>query len=217
MTAGGQEGSVLIDLLVHNNETYNVGDFCYIKSLIPTEKPTIGCIYALWQHIEGSGKGVNVNWFFRPEHTVHKYGFKWMEKEVLKTSRFQVHTEQELAGKCLVLHVKDYIRGKDSPILGSAIGTSAEHVYVCENRYNEHAKQVTKIKNWQSCLPEQIRNDEVNLDLYDSPLNLVRTTLAGEEVPEASPFTSKRRRDDDDSENVPKRRVTSRPDYNYVV
>lgn len=52
-----------------------------------------------------------MNWFLRPEQTVHRYGTKWMDKELLKTAREVQHYSTDIAGKCFVLHVKDYVRG----------------------------------------------------------------------------------------------------------
>ena len=44
-------------------------------------------------------------------------------------------------------------------------------------RYNIQNKSQTKIKLWHSCLPETIRNIEADLELYPSPLQVVRASL----------------------------------------
>jgi hypothetical protein len=44
-------------------------------------------------------------------------------------------------------------------------------------RYNIEAKVQSKIKNWQYCLPEALRGQELDLELYDSPMTLVRAVL----------------------------------------
>lgn len=85
--------------------------------------------------INSQSFGVRVCWYFRPEQTVHKSHAKFMPNEVLKCSQFENYTENEILGRCLVLHVKDYVRGKPKNI-------AMEHVYVCESRYIFHSNSI---------------------------------------------------------------------------
>jgi hypothetical protein len=100
-------------------------------------------------------------------------------------SQFVSYPVEEIIGQCHVLYIRDYVRGKPA-------GADAKDVYVCESRYNEATKTSSKIKNWQSCLPESVRNDNVELQLYAEPLQLVRTPLEGENDPQVV----KRRREE---------------------
>ena len=72
--------------------------------------------------------GVRVCWFFRPEQTIHKANTKFFPNEVLKCNQFENYQADEILGRCQVLFVKDYIRGKPKNV-------AMEHVYVCESRY----------------------------------------------------------------------------------
>ena len=45
-------------------------------------------------------------------------------------------------------------------------------VYVCEARYNEEKFKFNKIKTWTSCLPDEVRDKDYEMDLFDVPRNL---------------------------------------------
>jgi len=40
-------------------------------------------------------------------------------------------------------------------------------VYVCEARYNEERYKFNKIKTWTSCLPEEVRDRDYEMDLFN--------------------------------------------------
>ncbi|KAH0541320.1 hypothetical protein GP486_008719, partial [Trichoglossum hirsutum] len=42
-------------------------------------------------------------------------------------------------------------------------------VYVCESRYNEEKYKLNKIKTWASCLPDEVREKDYEMDLFDQP------------------------------------------------
>jgi hypothetical protein len=160
-----------------------------------------------------------INWFFRPYQTVHRYATKWMDKELLRTSRTNLHNTSDIIGKCLVLYVKDFIRGYLFLITGKAKGFEPEHVYVCESRYNETAKTISKIKNWQSSLPESTRNSEPDLEIFTEHLVLNRVCLPDETGPDPNLVAiAKRRRDEEDIADNSKRRVSAfKPDYSVFI
>ena len=45
-------------------------------------------------------------------------------------------------------------------------------MYVCEARYNEEKFKFNKIKTWTSCLPDEVRDKDYEMDLFDVPRNL---------------------------------------------
>ena len=98
-----------------------------------------------------------------PEQTIHKANTKFLEKEVLKTNHFENYSLNSIQGRCWILFVKDYIRGRPK-------GSLAEHTFVCESRYNEASKTISKIKNWSLCVPESIKHVVLDLELFDVPL-----------------------------------------------
>ena len=42
-------------------------------------------------------------------------------------------------------------------------------VYVCESRYNEEKFRFNKIKTWASCVPDEVREKDYEMDLFDTP------------------------------------------------
>jgi chromatin structure-remodeling complex subunit RSC1/2 len=44
-----------------------------------------------------------------------------------------------------------------------------KEVYVCESRYNEEKHKLNKIKTWASCLPDEVRDKDYEMDLFDAP------------------------------------------------
>ncbi|KAJ3339229.1 hypothetical protein HDU91_001056, partial [Kappamyces sp. JEL0680] len=204
-TAAFLPGTELNELEI-KGEVYRVGDFAYFKNDEEPDKPTIGQIFNLFQTGSDSA-GLRVVWFFRPEQTTHKANTKFIEKEVLRTSHFENYSMNELIGRCQVLYVKDYVRGR-------VRGIPSEHTYVCENRYNMHAKTQTKLKSWQTSQPESVRGMEVELELFSTPLVLVRAPLEYNpaDTPSSPPQGRKRKKeaisyaeDDEDEEPELKR------------
>lgn len=47
-----------------------------------------------------------------------------------------------------------------------------KEVYVCEARYNEEKHKLNKIKTWASCLPDEVRERDYEMDLFDPPRKL---------------------------------------------
>ncbi len=45
-------------------------------------------------------------------------------------------------------------------------------VYVCEARYNEDKYKFNKIKTWTSCLPDEVRERDYEMDLFEVPRTL---------------------------------------------
>lgn len=119
---------------------------------------------------------------------MHKATQKFMENEVFKTNHMENYKCHEIVGRAIVLFFKEYIRGKPK-------GFDMKDVFVCESRYNEVGKSFSRIKMWNACLPEKAKNIDVELDLYDTPLNPARmhSSLVKEE-----PAASRKRKLSDD-------------------
>ncbi|KAI8903545.1 hypothetical protein EDD86DRAFT_214677 [Gorgonomyces haynaldii] len=179
-----------------NGITYKIGDYCYFEA--GGDQRLVGCLFDMWQD-ESGRKGVTVHMYVFPEMTHHKFQTKFYQKEVLKRTRPEHRFVESILGRCHVLHVKDYVRGKP-------VGADMNDVYVCENRYNDQTRTISKIKNWAICVPEQVRTQDLILDLYDQPLHLQKAPLASE-LGEQPPY--KRRKDSEDFDSpLQKRRAT---------
>ncbi|KAJ3209525.1 hypothetical protein HDU67_006153 [Dinochytrium kinnereticum] len=157
-----------LELFKKDGQEYRTGDFVYIVNPVEPEKPTIGQIMSIFPTPPPrkpptipptSTISFTANWYLRPEQTVHKATAKFMENEVLKSNRTETYTTDEVVGKCWVLFVKDYVRGRPKECKGEM-----KHVYVCESRYNDQAKSSARIKQWNSKLFDE------DLEMYPTPI-----------------------------------------------
>ncbi|KAF8940876.1 hypothetical protein BGZ47_007579 [Haplosporangium gracile] len=155
----------------HNGEVYRVGDFVHIRNDNDPSKPIIGLIFSLWEDAKGF-KRLDAGWFLRPEQIIVPYASRFYPSEVVKMSERVDYFLGDVQGRCYVLQTKDYIRGR--PVSWK----EGQTIYVCEQRYNESYKSVTKIKNWPACLPPEQKHDSVALTPYPYPLVLKKLPSA---------------------------------------
>lgn len=78
----------------------------------------------------------------------------------------------EILEKCFVLFTRDFIRGR--PVEWK----QGQSIYLCEQRYSETYKTVSKIKNWASCLPPGHKPSDIKFKLFPEPLVLKRLPSA---------------------------------------
>ncbi|KAL6705322.1 hypothetical protein ACN47E_007132 [Coniothyrium glycines] len=151
--------------ILHNGELWKVGDWVHIQNANDLTKPIVAQIYRTWQDSDG-GKWVNACWYYRPEQTVHRFDRHFLENEVVKTGQYRDHRIDEVVDRCFVMFVTRYNKGRprDFP--------PDKEIYVCEARYNEENHKLNKIKTWASCLPDEVRDKDYVMDLFDAPRKL---------------------------------------------
>lgn len=115
--------------------------------------------------------GLDATWFLRPDQIVHPYASRFYPSEVLKAGTHE-HMVDEIEEKCFVLYTRDYIRGR--PIEWK----QGQSIYLCEQRYSESYKTVSKIKNWASCLPPGHKPSDIKFNLFPEPLVLKKLPSA---------------------------------------
>lgn len=126
------------------------------------EKPIVAQIYRIWQD-EAGKKWINTCWYYRPEQTIHRVTKRFYRNEVMKTGQYRDHRIEDIVDRCFVMFHTRYHRGRPR---GLAPG---KEVYVCEARYNEERFTFNRIKTWTSCLPDEVREKDYEMDLYDIP------------------------------------------------
>ncbi|KAF2122046.1 chromatin structure-remodeling complex protein rsc1 [Lophiotrema nucula] len=151
--------------ILHNGELWKVGDWVHIQNSNDLTKPIVAQIYRTWQDSEG-GKWVNACWYYRPEQTVHRFDRHFLENEVVKTGQYRDHPIDEVVDRCFVMFVTRYNKGRPRGF------PSEKEIYVCEARYNEEKHKLNKIKTWASCLPDEVRDKDYVMDLFDAPRKL---------------------------------------------
>ncbi|KAI9338453.1 hypothetical protein BDR26DRAFT_803626, partial [Obelidium mucronatum] len=162
------EGEALESVVVQS-EVYRPGDYVYISNPIDPTKPTIGQIQSTYKSSVTGSPTFTAAWFLRPDQTYQLASAKFMENEVLKTNRLESYDAQEIVGRCWVLFVKDYLRGKPKGC------TDTKDVFACESRYTIDGKSTSRIKLWQGKFPDP------ELELYDVPLVPVRIPMFKDE------------------------------------
>ncbi|KAI4197618.1 MAG: hypothetical protein LQ346_002963 [Caloplaca aetnensis] len=148
--------------ILHNGELWKVGDWVHIQNPNDVTKPIVAQIYRTWQDSEGQ-KWVNACWYYRPEQTVHQYEKHFYPNEVVKTGQYRDHHIDEVLDRCFVMFCTRYSRGRPRGL------PKDKEVYVCDSRYNEEKHKMNKIKTWASCLPDEVRDKDYEMDLFDGP------------------------------------------------
>lgn len=152
----------LPDGIMHNGELWKVGDWVHIRNPNDVTKPIVAQIYRTYQDAEGQ-KWINACWYYRPEQTVHQYEKHFYPNEVMKTGQYRDHRIEEVEDRCFVMFFTRYNRGRPKGF------PPDKEVYVCEARYNEEKHKLNKIKTWASCLPDEVRDKDYEMDLFDVP------------------------------------------------
>ena len=146
----------------YKGEVWRIGDWIHIQNPNDVTKPVVAQIYRTWRDAEGQN-WINACWYYRPEQTVHQYEKHFFPNEVVKTGQYRDHHIEEVIDRCFVMFFTRYSRGRPRNLEPS------KEVYVCEARYNEEKHKFNKIKTWASCLPDEVRDKDYEMDLFDVP------------------------------------------------
>ncbi|KAL6877166.1 Bromodomain-containing protein [Trichoderma novae-zelandiae] len=157
-----EDGKLPLASIEYNGETWKVGDWVHIRNPNDLAKPIVAQIFRTWQDREGQ-KWINACWYYRPEQTVHRFEKHFYEREVVKTGQYRDHPIADVIDRCYVMFVTRFNKGRPR---GLAPG---KEVYVCESRYNEEKFYFNKIKTWASCVPDEVRDKDYEMDLFDVP------------------------------------------------
>jgi chromatin structure-remodeling complex subunit RSC1/2 len=160
-----EDGKLPLDYIEHRGELWRVGDWVHIRNPNDLSKPIVAQIYRTWSDTSGQ-KWINACWYYRPEQTVHRFDKHFYENEVVKTGQYRDHRIEDVEDRCFVMFITRYPRGRPRGF------PPDKAIYVCESRYNEETFRFNKIKTWTSCLPDEVRDRDYEMDLFDVPLNM---------------------------------------------
>ncbi|KZT64027.1 hypothetical protein DAEQUDRAFT_733167 [Daedalea quercina L-15889] len=146
--------------------TVRLADWLHMSNPDDPSRPIVGQVFRCYVWDAASGKkgqpGVTVAWYYRPEQTFHPAHRQFWENEVFKTSHFADHPLEDIIEKIAVQFTARHIRGRPRPpywYLGWPL-------YVCDSRYNDRERIFVKIKNWNSCVPEEVRKSTEFMPIY---------------------------------------------------
>ncbi|KAM0243861.1 hypothetical protein ACHAP5_006813 [Fusarium lateritium] len=157
-----EDGKLPLAEIEYNGQTWKIGDWVHIRNPNDLAKPTVAQIYRTWQDRAGQ-KLINACWYYRPEQTVHRYEKHFFEHEVVKTGQYRDHQIEDVLDRCFVMFVTRFNKGRPRGF------PADKEVYVCESRYNEERFTFNKIKTWASCVPDEVRDKDYEMDLFDAP------------------------------------------------
>lgn len=115
---------------------------------------------------------MDATWFLRPEQIVYPYSSRFYPSEVLKASGSHEHMVDEIQERCFVLFIRDFIRGRPME------WKQGQSIYLCEQRYSETYKSLSRIKNWASCYPPGHKPSDMKLNPFPEPLVLKKLPSA---------------------------------------
>ena len=173
-------------------EMWRVGDWVHIRNANDISKPIIAQIYRTWEDADGQ-QWLNACWYYRPEQTVHHFEKHFWPNEVLKTGQYRDHRVEELIDRCFIMFYTRYAKGRPRGIAPD------REVYVCEARYNEEKHRINKIKTWASCLPDEVRDKDYEMELFEN-----HTTRRVKKIP--SPLANTLSEETKDASNPPQPR-----------
>lgn len=129
----------------------------HIRNPNDLAKPIVAQIFRFWQD-EAGKQWMNACWYYRPEQTVHRVSKRFFKNEVMKTGQYRDHPIHDIVDRCFVMHYTRYFRGRPRNL------PLDKEVYVCESRYNEDRHTFNRIKTWQSCLPDEVREQDYQME-----------------------------------------------------
>ncbi|PWN36587.1 uncharacterized protein FA14DRAFT_169572 [Meira miltonrushii] len=146
-----------------------VGNWVHLMNPTDPSRPIIAQVFKtrnedLGDHDQG---WVTANWFLRPEQSKHPRSMTFWSNEVIKTGQYvEHHVEDILEVICVIFYTK---ANRGVPAEGEGGWHTGDPLYVCEMRYQPDRDAYFKIKNWASCMPEEVRHKTFGLIEFDRP------------------------------------------------
>ncbi|KAH8101388.1 hypothetical protein BXZ70DRAFT_932819 [Cristinia sonorae] len=154
-----------VDVLRYKGWEVRLADWVHLSNPDDPGRPVVGQVFKCWVSDEVSKKGqpgITVCWYFRPEQTFHPASRQFWENEVFKTSHFADHPLPDIIEKIACQFTARHIRGRPRP----PFWYPSWPLYVCHSRYNDRERVFVRIKNWNSCVPEEVRKSQEFMPIY---------------------------------------------------
>ncbi|KAI0735712.1 hypothetical protein C8Q76DRAFT_643187 [Earliella scabrosa] len=172
----------VVDEVHYKGWTLRLADWLHLSNPDDPSRPIVGQIFKCYsyeepyvarlEHLDKRSHdrpshrkgqlGMSVCWYFRPEQTLHTADRQFWDKEVFKTSHFADHPLDDVVEKIACQFTARHVRGRPR----APFWYPGWPLYVCESRYNDRERVFVKIKNWNSCIPEEVRKKEEFMPIY---------------------------------------------------
>lgn len=157
---GAVEDKVFLSGINFKGQTFRVGDWVHLVTPTTLQKPLIAQVFKLFTHPGSARRSMTVCWYVRPEQTHHDPARTFLRGEVFKTGTFTDVDVEEVLERCVVMYVDKWLIGRPKGWQPSL------PTYVCGERYKDADRAFKKIKNWSSCVPDEVKGREDELDLF---------------------------------------------------
>ncbi|KAF8588485.1 hypothetical protein K439DRAFT_1384573 [Ramaria rubella] len=151
---------VFTEELTHKGMSIRVGDWVHLMNPDEPARPIIAQVFKTWvpdgDGVRKTQQGLTACWYFRPEQTVHPAHRQFWEGEIFKTGHFADHVAEDIIEKIACQFTAKHVRGRPRP----PYWYPGWPLYVCDSRYNDRERVFVKIKNWNSCIPEDYRKND---------------------------------------------------------
>ncbi|KAF9527101.1 hypothetical protein CPB83DRAFT_856749 [Crepidotus variabilis] len=157
---------VFVEEVNYKGWKVRLADWVHLANPEDPSRPIVGQVFRCWVSDEPTEKGhphITVAWYYRPEQTFHVSNRVFWENEVFKTSHFADHPVEDILEKIACQFTARHIRGRPRP----PYWWVGFPLYVCHSRYNDRDRVFNKIKNWNSCVPEEVRQNTEFMPIYN--------------------------------------------------
>jgi len=154
-----------VDEVHHKGLTVKLADWLHLANPDDPSRPIVAQVFKCWLSEEPAKKGqpyVTACWYYRPEQTFHPSHRQFWEREVFKTGHFADHALEDMLEKISCQFTARHIRGRPRP----PFWYPGWPLYVCDSRYNDRERIFVRIKNWNSCVPEEVRKSTEFMPIY---------------------------------------------------
>ncbi|KAK4056209.1 hypothetical protein OIO90_002650 [Microbotryomycetes sp. JL221] len=156
------ESKVMLKQILFKGDTLKTGDWVHLLNPDNPARPIVAQIFKVFRKADTGRKYVSACWYYRPEETIHPATRQFYEHEVFKTNNFHDHAVEDIIERAFVMYFTRYTRGRPK----ATHWTPDVSMYVCEHRYKEDVRSFKRIKNWLTCIPEDVRKREYPLEKW---------------------------------------------------
>ena len=155
-----------VDEVNYKGWSIRLADWVHLANPDDPNRPIVAQVFKCWISDEPSKAGrpgITACWYYRPEQTYHPANREFWEWEVFKTGHFADHPLEDIIEKIAVQFTARHLRGRPRQPFWSP----GWPLYVCDSRYNDRERVFVRIKNWASCVPEEVRKKPDWMHIYE--------------------------------------------------
>ncbi|EJD04577.1 uncharacterized protein FOMMEDRAFT_167736 [Fomitiporia mediterranea MF3/22] len=155
-----------VDEVNYKGWSIRLADWLHLANPDDPNRPIVAQVFRCWISDEPSKAGrpgVTACWYYRPEQTYHPVNREFWEGEVFKTGHFADHPLEDVIEKIAVQFTARHLRGRPR----APFWWPGWPLYVCDSRYNDRERVFVRIKNWASCVPEEVRKKPDWMHIYE--------------------------------------------------